>query len=27
MDLKDLQNLIKFVSKSEVAEVKYKTKD
>lgn len=26
MDLKDLQNLIKFVSKSEVAEVKYKTK-
>ncbi|WKS95607.1 acetyl-CoA carboxylase biotin carboxyl carrier protein [Riemerella columbina] len=27
MDLKDLQNLIKFVSKSEVSEVKYKTKD
>ncbi|MDY3502102.1 acetyl-CoA carboxylase, biotin carboxyl carrier protein [Riemerella anatipestifer] len=27
MDLKDLQNLIKFVSKSEVAEIKYKTKD
>ncbi|WP_018674693.1 acetyl-CoA carboxylase biotin carboxyl carrier protein [Riemerella columbina] len=27
MDLKDLQNLIKFVSKSEVSEVKYKTND
>jgi acetyl-CoA carboxylase biotin carboxyl carrier protein len=27
MDSKDLQNLIKFISKSEVAEVKYKTKD
>lgn len=27
MDIKDLQNLIKFVSKSEVSEVKYKTKD
>lgn len=27
MDIKDLQNLIKFVSKSDVSEVKYKTKD
>lgn len=27
MDLKDLQNLIRFVSKSDVAEVKYKTKE
>ncbi len=27
MDIKDIQNLIKFVSKSEVSEVKYKTKD
>jgi acetyl-CoA carboxylase biotin carboxyl carrier protein len=27
MDIKDLQNLIKFVSKAEVSEVKYKTKD
>ena len=27
MDIKDIQNLIKFVSKAEVSEVKYKTKD
>ena len=27
MDIKDLQNLIKFVSKADVAGVKYKTKD
>ncbi len=27
MDIKDLQNLIKFVSKAGVSEVKYKTKD
>lgn len=27
MDIKDIQNLIKFVSKSEVSEVRYKTKD
>ena len=27
MDIKDKQNLIKFVSKAEVSEVKYKTKD
>lgn len=27
MDIKEIQNLIKFVSKSEVSEVKYKTKD
>lgn len=27
MDLKDIQNLIKFVSKSDVSEVKYKTND
>jgi acetyl-CoA carboxylase biotin carboxyl carrier protein len=27
MESRDLQNLIKFISKSEVAEVKYKTKD
>lgn len=27
MDIKDIQNLIKFVSKSDVSEVKYKTKD
>jgi len=27
MDLKDIQNLIRFVSKAEVAEVKYKDKD
>jgi len=27
MDIKEIQNLIKFVSKSGVAEVKYKTKD
>ncbi|MDO5616044.1 MAG: acetyl-CoA carboxylase biotin carboxyl carrier protein [Cruoricaptor ignavus] len=27
MDIRDIQNLIKFVSKAEVSEVKYKTKD
>lgn len=27
MDIKDIQNLIKFVSKADVSEVKYKTKD
>ena len=27
MDIREIQNLIKFVSKSEVSEVKYKTKD
>lgn len=27
MDIKDIQNLIKFVSRAEVSEVKYKTKD
>ncbi|MDR2204982.1 MAG: acetyl-CoA carboxylase biotin carboxyl carrier protein [Flavobacteriaceae bacterium] len=27
MDIKDIQNLIKFVAKAEVSEVKYKTKD
>ena len=27
MDIKEIQNLIKFVSKAEVSEVKYKTKD
>ena len=27
MDIKEIQNLIKFVSKSDVSEVKYKTKD
>lgn len=27
MDLKDLQNLIRFVSKADIAEVKYKTKE
>ena len=27
MDIKDIQNLIKFLSKAEVSEVKYKTKD
>ncbi|QCX53328.1 acetyl-CoA carboxylase biotin carboxyl carrier protein [Elizabethkingia sp. JS20170427COW] len=27
MDIKDIQNLIRFVAKSEVSEVKYKTKD
>lgn len=27
MDIKDIQNLIKFVSKAEVSEVRYKTKD
>ncbi|MDL1913847.1 MAG: acetyl-CoA carboxylase biotin carboxyl carrier protein [Bergeyella sp.] len=27
MDIKDIQNLVRFVSKSEVSEVKYKTKD
>jgi len=27
MDIKDIMNLIKFVSKAEVSEVKYKTKD
>ena len=27
MDIKDLQNLIKFVSKADVSGVKYKTKD
>ena len=27
VDIKEIQNLIRFVSKSEVAEVKYKTKD
>ncbi|MDR3273350.1 MAG: acetyl-CoA carboxylase biotin carboxyl carrier protein [Flavobacteriaceae bacterium] len=27
MDIKEIQNLIRFVSKSEVSEVKYKTKD
>ena len=27
MDINDIQNLIKFVSKAEVSEVKYKTKD
>ena len=26
MDIKDIQNLIKFVSKAEVSEVKYKLK-